>query len=376
MRIGVNALYLLPGGVGGTEIYLRELIRWLPHLSPGDEFYVVTNRECEDAGLFRESPPHVHLVPTAVTATSRPARLLFEQCRLPLLARTLRFDVLLNPGFTAPAWCPCPCVTTFHDLQHKRHPEYFRRLDLLAWNLFLSLAAHRSTRILTVSEASAADFRRFYPKLRIPIDVTPLGARDSYFTLRPPDHPAEDYLLCVSTLHPHKNHVRLVRAFSRWRARTGADTRLVLAGLRGFAADAVERSIEDCGASGFVSITGWIPAERLDALYRDASAFIFPSLFEGFGIPVVEALACGLPAAVSDVEPMRSHAADAALLFDPLDEASIEDAIGRILGDQPLRERLRNLGPSAASRFRWEETARLTVASLHAAARQANAPAS
>lgn len=376
MRIGVNALYLLPGGVGGTEVYLRELIRWLPVVAPQDEFFVVTNRECEAAGLFRDSPSSVHLVPTGIAATARPARLLFEQFRLPLLARTLRFDVLLNPGFTAPAWCPCPCVTTFHDLQHKRHPEYFRRLDLLAWNLFLSLAAHRSRRVLTVSDASAADFRRFYPTLRIPIDVTPLGARDSYFALRPPGHPEEDYLLCVSTLHPHKNHVRLIRAFSRWRARTGAETRLVLAGLRGFAADTVERAILDCGASGFVTITGWISTERLDTLYRDASAFIFPSLFEGFGIPVVEALACGLPAAVSDLEPMRSHASDAALLFDPLDETSIEDAIGRILGDQPLRDRLRIAGPSAASRYRWEETARLTVASLHSAARQTNAPAS
>lgn len=374
MRIGVNALYLLPGGVGGTEIYLRELIRWLPQVAPADEFYVVTNRECEDAGLFRENPSRVHLVPTGISATSRPGRLQFEQFRLPLLARKLRFDVLLNPGFTAPAWCPCPCVTTFHDLQHKRHPEYFRRMDLLAWNLFLSLAAHRSRRILTVSDASAADFRRFYPKLRIPIDVTPLGARDSYFTLRPPGHREEDYLLCVSTLHPHKNHARLVRAFSRWRKRTGANTRLVLAGLRGFAAEAVERSIEDCGASNFVTITGWIPAERLDALYRDASAFIFPSLFEGFGIPVVEALACGLPSAVSDVEPMRSHAADAALLFDPHDEASIEEAIGRILGDQPLRDRLRMRGPSVAARFRWEETARLTATSLHAAVRQRGKP--
>lgn len=368
MRIGVNALYLLPGGVGGTETYLRELIRWFPTVAPQDEFLVVTNRECAEAGLFGESPSTVHVVLTGIAASSRPARLLFEQFRLPFLAGAQRFDVLFNPGFTAPAWCPCPCVTTFHDLQHKRHPEYFGRLDLLAWNLFLGLAARRSSRILAVSEASAADFRHFYPKQRVPIDITPLGARDAYFTLRPPGHPPKDFLLCVSTLHPHKNHVRLIRAFTRWRSRTGATTRLVLAGLRGFAAGDVERTIDECGAADCVSITGWIPTAQLDALYRDAKAFIFPSLFEGFGIPVVEALACGLPSAVSDLQPMRSHARDAALLFDPLNEDSMEDAIARILEDVPLRESLARRGPEAANRFRWEETARLTIQSLHAAA--------
>lgn len=371
MRIGVNALYLLPGGVGGTEIYLRELLRFFPLVAPHHEFVVLLNRECERAGLLRDSGKAFKVVRCAVSAASRPARLLFEQFALPALARVHQFDVLFNPGFTAPAFCPCPCVTTFHDLQHKRHPEYFRPLHLPAWNLFLGLAARRSRRILAVSEATALDFRRYYPKRSVPIDVTPLGARDHYFGLRPREDQGEDYLLCVSTLHPHKNQVRLIRAFSEWRRQSGSTTRLVLAGMRGFATAAVEDALERCDARNFVTITGWIPEEQLTRLYRDARAFIFPSLFEGFGIPVVEALACGIPSAVSDVEPMRSHAGDATLRFDPCDESAITAAIHRILCDEDLRASLRERGPRQAMQFRWEETARLTVASLEAAARTA-----
>lgn len=367
MRIGINALYLLPGGVGGTETYLRELLEWMPRVAPEHEYFLIVNRECERAA-FPENPG-LHIVRTGVPAASRPARLLYEQLLIPAQARSLKLDVLFNPGFTAPALCGCPCVTTFHDLQHKRHPEYFRRLDLPAWNFFLGIAARRSRRILTVSEASAEDFRRFYPSAKPPIDITPLGARDVFFSLRSPSHPPGDYLLCVSTLHPHKNHARLVRAFSKWRRESGAATRLVLAGMKGFATKAVEQTIAECEAASFVTVTGWIGDEELLALYRDASAFIFPSLFEGFGIPVVEALACGLPSAVSSIEPMQSNAGEAALLFDPLSEDEIANAIHRILAGTALRARLAVAGPRQAARFRWQRTAQLTVESLEAATR-------
>lgn len=366
MRIGINALYLLPGGVGGTETYLRELLEWMPRIAPEHEFFLIVNRESEAAELSENH--HMHTVRTGVSATSRPARLLYEQLRLPAQARSLGLDVLFNPGFTAPALCGCPCVTTFHDLQHKLHPEFFRRLDLPAWNFFLGIAARRSRRILAVSQATADGFRRFYPKAKQPIDITPLGAREVFFSLRSSSLPPDDVLLCVSTLHPHKNHVRLIRTFAKWRAESGSVTRLVLAGMKGFATGEVEQTIAECEAADFVTLTGWISDQRLLALYRDARAFIFPSLFEGFGIPVVEALACGIPTAVSAIEPMQSHTGDAALLFDPFDEQAIAVAISRILSDETLRARLTVEGPRQATQFRWEQTARLTVKSLEAAA--------
>lgn len=375
MRIGINALYLLPGAVGGTEVYLRRLLEWIPRLAPQHEYVVFLNGESTAAGLGANAS--LDLVHTGVRAASRPARLLYEQLRLPALVRRHGVDVLFNPGFTAPARCACPMVTTFHDLQHKRHPEYFKTLDLPAWNFFLAVAARRSRRILAMSEATAADFRRFYPRVTVPIDVTPLGAGEEYFAIgdqRTREPGEEDMLLCVSTLHPHKNLGRLVRAFSAWRREAEAPTQLVIAGMRGFYAGQLEDVVRECRAESFVRLTGWVSDEELRALYSRARAFVFPSLFEGFGIPVVEALACGLPVAVSDVEPMRSHAEDAALRFDPTDEAAIAAAIGRILRDEPLRAELRARARRQAEQFRWETTARLTLASLEAAATQPRLP--
>jgi glycosyltransferase involved in cell wall biosynthesis len=371
MRIGINALYLLPGKVGGTESYLRQLLHWMPRIAPQHEFLLLANEECMDAGLATDSC--VQLIPTKVRATSRPHRLLFEQFSLPGAVRRLGIDVLFNPGFTAPARCHCPMVTTFHDLQHKRHPEYFRVFDLPAWRLFLGIAARSSQRILAISHTTAADFRRFYPGVNVTVDVTPLGAGDEYFAIgeeRESTTETEDVLLCVSTLHPHKNLDRLVRAFCAWRQASGASSTLVIAGMRGFYARQLDKVIEECDAGSFVRLTGWISQEELYQLYRTARAFIFPSLFEGFGIPPMEALACGIPTAVSNVEPICSNVGDGALRFDALNEGAIAQAIGMLMQDEALRKDLRIRARKQAQQFRWEGTARLTLASLEAAVQQ------
>src|SRR4051794_16875838 len=140
MRIGVNALYLIPGGVGGTEIYLRNLLRALEAVDRTNQYVVFTNRET-GPDLVPGSFLHV---PLPVEARNRPWRLLYEQSGLALQLRRHRVHVMFNPGFTAPAFPGCPNVTVFHDLQHKRHPEHFRWFDLPAWNLFLGLSVRRS----------------------------------------------------------------------------------------------------------------------------------------------------------------------------------------------------------------------------------------
>src|SRR5216683_6521788 len=145
-RIGINALYLIPGKVGGTEIYLRCLLDALAEIDARNQYFVFTNRESGPDAVPDMLPARTnfHQVPQAVNAESRPARILWEQTALPLAAARLRLDVLLNPGFTAPIFCGCPMVTIFHDLQHKRHPENFRWFDLPFWRFFLYASAHRS----------------------------------------------------------------------------------------------------------------------------------------------------------------------------------------------------------------------------------------
>ena len=143
LRIGINALYLIPGGVGGTEIYLRSLLVALAAIDEINEYFVYVNAET-DVGLTPASP-RFHSVRCPVRARIRPLRIVFEQTGLPLMLARDRIDVVLNPGYTAPLLARCPSVTVFHDMQHKRHPEFFRAFDLPFWSLLLWLAAVRST---------------------------------------------------------------------------------------------------------------------------------------------------------------------------------------------------------------------------------------
>ena len=152
VRIGINALYLIPGGVGGTEIYLRELLAALAEIDQVNEYLIFTNLETPSDLVPKQA--NFHWKPQAVHARFRPARILWEQIVLPFEAARYRLDVLFNPGFTAPLFAPCRQVTVFHDLQHKRHPEHFRLFDLPFWRLLLWGAAHRSDRLIAVSNAT------------------------------------------------------------------------------------------------------------------------------------------------------------------------------------------------------------------------------
>jgi glycosyltransferase involved in cell wall biosynthesis len=353
IRIGVNALYLIPGGVGGTEIYLRELLSALAELDQVNEYLVFTNLETQSDLVPKQA--NFHWKPQAVHARFRPARILWEQIVLPVEAARYRLDVLFNPGFTAPVFAPCRQVTVFHDLQHKRHPEYFRWFDLPFWRFLLWAAAHRSDRLIAVSEATRSDLLRFYRIPRESVAVISHGVEPAFSRLDR-SH-TESYLLCVSTLHPHKNLPRLIRAYGR----TKRDFRLILAGLRGFHAEEIERQIDEMGLRESVQITGWVPRDELYSLYARARAFVYPSMFEGFGMPVLEAMAAGIPVACSDIPPLREVAADAALFFDPLNEDGITAAIERLMNDESLQERLAQAGRERARGFTWQRSAEQTL---------------
>ncbi|MEO8596213.1 MAG: glycosyltransferase family 1 protein [Candidatus Solibacter sp.] len=353
MRIGINALYLIPGKVGGTEIYLRSLLTALAEIDHHNHYFVFTNRET-GPDLVPAQKNFVHL-PQVVPGTSRPARLLWEQTVLPLAALRHRLDVLFNPGFTAPLVCPCPQVTVFHDLQHKRHPEYFRWFDLPFWNFFLYWSTVVSRRIVCVSSATTNDLFRWY---RVPAEkvcTIPSGVDPRCFEINARRAP-EKFLLAVSTLHPHKNLDGLLRAFASFRERH-PDYRLVVSGIHGFFTQELHSLRARLQLGDSVEFPGWVPREDLYSLYARAAAFFYPSLFEGFGLPILEALAAGVPTACSDIEPMTSIAADAALKFDPRLPSAIADTMHALVSDPDLRARLAAAGPLRAAKFSWHTTA-------------------
>jgi glycosyltransferase involved in cell wall biosynthesis len=357
MRIGVNALYLIPGGVGGTEIYLRSLLVALAEVDGANEYFVFKNRET-GVDLLPKAV-NFTIVPQGVRAQSRPARILWEQTMLPLAALRLKLDVLWNPGFTAPLVCGCPQVTTFHDLQHKRHPEYFRWWDLPFWRFFLFWSAHVSRRVIAVSKATAADLRRFYRLTEEKVSVVPSGVDPAFFEVGRRRKP-ERFLLAVSTLHPHKNLDGLLRAFAAFR-RDDPEFRLVVCGMHGFFTGAAHDLRGRLGLEDAVEFPGWIPREDVYDLFARAWAFIYPSKFEGFGLPVLEALAAGVPSACSDIEPLASIAGDAAVKFDPSNVEAIAGTMRRVVDDDALRARLAEAGPRRAAEFGWRRAAESMV---------------
>ncbi len=364
MRIGINALYLIPGGVGGTEIYLRSLLAALARIDHRNDYFVFINRESvADPPV---SSPRFHLVPCAVTAKNRPYRILWEQTVLPLVIRRHAIDGLLNPGFTMPVLSRCPSVTVFHDLQHKRHPEFFRWFDLPFWNLFLWASARRSRSLIAVSKATAEDLERYYPGSSRKTAIVPHGVDAECFRIGERRAHGqnkarrEKCLLTVSTLHPHKNVDRLMEAFALFR-KSHPHVRLVIAGLKGFATAELESRRHELDLETCVEFTGWIPRSALYRLFEGADAYIAPSRFEGFGMPILEALAAGIPSACTGVPPMSDIAGPAAAQFDPDSVPAIAAAMERIADDPIFRARAKIDGPARARKFDWDRTADLTL---------------
>ena len=362
LRIGVNALYLIPGGVGGTEIYLRSLLRALAEIDPLNRYFLYTNRETGTdltppaANFSTEIQP--------IRASFRPARIFWEQAWLARLGEAL--DVMFNPGFTAPLGAPCPQVTVFHDLQHKRHRQFFRWFDLPAWDFLLYGSAKVSRRLIAVSDATAHDLVRYYRTAESKIAVIPHGVDPEFQAIARRRAP-EPFLLTVSTLHPHKNLDGLLRAFAQFH-KIKPEFRLVVCGLHGFAAPPLHELRDSLGLRDFVDFPGWIPRADLYDLFARAWAFVYPSRFEGFGMPVVEAMAAAVPTACSAIEPLTSVVAGAALQFDPQDPAALLDALVRISTDDSLRHALSTAGPCRARDFSWSSCASSTLQVLRDAA--------
>lgn len=257
-------------------------------------------------------------------------------------------------------------VVTVHDVAFLAHPHVYPRAWRLLYRAALLRAVRTADAVLTVSRHTAEDLARHTKVDRRRLHVTPLGpslpvtggGADIAVVLDRLKVPPP-YLLFVGTLEPRKNLVRLIRAYRRAAAR-GIEHALVLAGAAGWNAQPLLREIGYEGP-GRVVLTGHVPDDELDALYRGASAFVYPSLYEGFGLPVVDAMARGVPSIVSSTSSLPEVAGEAAMPVDPRSTAAIAEAIERVLRDGDLAERLRQAGVRRAARFSWGETARLTL---------------
>ncbi len=382
MRIGINALGLLPGMIGGGEAYLRRLLDALGRVDGGSQYLVFTNRDNHQSfaslpGNFRRL---LYDFPARWTVPSLfMTRVLGEQFYLSLSAGRRRLDVLHSPFDTVPLLAPCATVVTLHDINFDAFPEARGRLPRLLARRLVALSARRAEAIITVS-----DFSRGQIVSRLGVDAGRVWAVHNAGFGAAGGGGAEwaaaarrlgitkPYVIAFSSVNPHKNIASLIRAFARLRLRD--QWQLVVVGhlsLRGEQLPALTRSL---GLEGRVIMTGYLEDDLLRAALEHASALAFPSFYEGFGIPVIEAMQCGVPVACSRAGALPEVAANAALFFDPGSVADIAEVLERLLTDARLRQRLHAEGLRNARRFSWEQSARATLevyrcASAGAAAR-------
>jgi len=380
MHIGLNLIFLVPGETGGMEVAARELIpALLEEEAPGMRFTAFINREAAAAkdGPWGELLPAV-TVP--VNARNRVQWVLGEQALLPRLAggHTARrsgsgVDLMHSLASTAPLWGRFRRVVTVHDLIYARFPEAHAGIRDKGMKVLVPQAVRRSDRVIADSHSTRDDLVELLGVRPERIDVVPLGLgavrREEPLpeaeTRARFDLGARCVLLSLSAKRPHKNLVALIGALARIPA--AERPVLVLAGYpTAHEAELRERAAGE-GLAADVRFPEWLSAEELEGLWALAQAFVFPSLYEGFGLPVLEAMARGVPVACSNASSLPEVAGDAALLFDPHDESAIAEALRRLLRDPALRESLRTRGLARVAEFTWQRTARLTLESYRRA---------
>ena len=313
-------------------------------------------------------PPNVALAalqsrwPTGRAA----ARVAWEQLAQPGALRRIGADLVHGPVFVAPLFAPCPAVVTIHDLSFIRFPDLFRPANRLYLTALTRLSARRARRLIAVSKHAAAESARLLSVSPERIDVIYHGV-DPAFRPLPADEVAafrqrrrlpERFAFFVGTLEPRKNLARLVEAFARARdARIG----LVLAGGKGWLYDELFARVEACGLSDQVIFPGYVTNEELPLWYNAATLLAYPSVYEGFGLPVLEAQACGTPVLTSNLSSLPEAAGGAAVMVDPYDVEALADGLNRLLTDESLRNDLRAAGLARAGQFTWSRAAQETA---------------
>ncbi len=293
---------------------------------------------------------------------------------LPIRARRDGCD-LLHVQYVAPPIARLPIVTMIHDVSFEDLPGLFPRRTELRLKLTARIAARRSQAVVTVSEFTRGRIAHHYHLDPGRIIVTPNGVGDRWHPMPREESLAKladmvlpaRFVLAVGNLHPRKNIPRLVRAVAAARRAGAGDLNLVLAGQPWWRMSEIDRAIEETDASGWVRLLGYVDDESLVALYSCADLIAYPSLYEGFGLPVLEALACGAVVVASNAASIPEVAGDAALLFDPHDVPAMADAIATALTDEKIRAGLLRAAPLQAARFTWDRCADLTMGAYRAA---------
>jgi glycosyltransferase involved in cell wall biosynthesis len=358
VRIGIDARKLHDFGIG---TYIRNLLRHLARMDDRTDYVVVCRPE--DRETLAALGENFRAVPeTAGNYT------LAEQVKIPMALRRERVTLFHAPHYVLPPLIRCRSVVTIHDCIHLMFPQYLpNRFAFDYARTSIRGAAKRATRVLTVSESSKRDILKYVDTQPEKIDVI-YNAYDERFAIDPAEEDVvrvreryqlqDEFVLYAGNVKPHKNLERLIDAFQIVRKRGLDHLKLVLIGDDISKYTALRRAVHRHQLHKYVRFLGYLPEETLAVMYRLAAVFVFPSLYEGFGLPPLEAMASGTPVVTSNVSSLPEVAGDAAVLVDPYDPVAIADGIYRVLTDEQLRKDLRHRGVARAGMFSWEQSVR------------------
>ena len=378
MRVGVDALYAVPHGGGGTWTYLRALMQELPRCNPKHEYVIFANREC--AGQFTSLPESVSIVDCPVTARQPAARLAYEYGALPGQLWRHGIDAVFAPSFTLPVSPVRASVVTIHDMRHEDLPQTFPAAYGAALRQLTRDAVRRATCVLTVSWHARARILAYYDISPDRVYVTPNAVEPAYFACVGGDECARvaatygvraPYIFSVARPIWQKNLAALVDAFIALRQLDDTPLQLVLTGWRRREeAPELWAKVRAAGLEDAVRLIGWVPDNDLPALYQGAMVHVVPARYEGFGLPVLEAMASEVPVIASNATALPEVAGGAALHFAPDDRTALVAALRHLINDAALRARLVARGVVQARRFTWRNTAEITLVALERAAQE------
>lgn len=369
-RVGINA-QLLSGREGyrraGIHHYISQL---LGNLSYGDSelrFTIFTNNSVDLALL---SPGEIV---TTGWPTGQPlVRIIWEQLMWPLAAVRHEIDLLHSMAFVTPVLRPCPAVVTVYDLSFIHYPERFPRLKRAYLTNQTRRSCQTAARVITISESGRQDVHRFYKIPIEKIDVVPPGVGDEYFPRDSDEVEAfrnrlslpSQFILHVGTLQPRKNIGMLIDAFAKLH-HPGVE--LILVGGKGWSYQELFTRVSHLGLEKKVRFAGYVPDAELPFWYNAATALVFPSIYEGFGLPIIQAMACGTPVIAARTSAIPEAAGAAALYFDPQNESALVEHMAAVLDDPQIAVTMRERGVAQAYEFSWPKAGQLLLASYQRA---------
>ncbi len=362
MKIGIEAERANLAHPTGVERYAAELIRHLARIDHTNEYILYFRTEPQE--WFRQLPPNFKIKVIPFPKFWTQIRISWEMYRHPV-------DVLMILASALPLYHPKNTIVTVHDIAFELYPELFTWFNRTYLKFFSRYVTRVATKIVTVSEATKKDLVKHYGANPDKINVIYLGYDSHVYkplmyeqvqgVLDEYGLSYKKYLMFVGTLQPRKNIIRLVQAYEKIASRHHIEEKLVIVGKKGWMWGPILKEIETSECKERIKVLDYAPEEHLPALYNGASLLTLPSMYEGFGIPPLEAMACGTPVVVSNISSLPEVVGEAGELVDPNSVDSIADGLLRVLTDRKLQEGLSQLGRNRAKQFSWETCARKTL---------------